>query len=171
MSGAGWTCQSGATVCTRSDVLIAGATYPSITMTVNVGSNAASPLVSVVSVSGGGSAVANATDPTIVVAAGGASAPVLSTIAPISGAQGRTLQVTLSGTNFATGATVTTNNPGLAVSATTVVNDMQIIATFTIAANAKLGEVNVTVTTSGGNSPPGSAGHKLPKHEHLLVPY
>jgi uncharacterized repeat protein (TIGR01451 family) len=154
MSGAGWTCQSGATVCTRSDVLIAGATYPSITMTVNVGVNAASPLASVVSVSGGGSAVANATDPTIVVAAGGASAPVLSTIAPISGAQGRTLQVTLSGTNFATGATVTTNNPGLAVSATTVVNDMQIIATFTIAADAKLGAAKVSVTTSGGNSSP-----------------
>ncbi len=62
MSGSGWTCQT--TSCTRSDVLNSGASYPTITMTVNVAANAASPQVNQVNVSGGGSATASASDST-----------------------------------------------------------------------------------------------------------
>lgn len=56
MSGSGWTCpgSGGANTCDRSDTLIAGAGYPALTATVNVASNAASPQVTQVSVSGGG---------------------------------------------------------------------------------------------------------------------
>jgi hypothetical protein len=79
-------------------------------------------------------------------------APTLSAIAPASGIQGSTVPVTLTGTNFVSGATVAVNNPGIAVSAVTVVSATQITATFTIAANAGLGAANVTVTTSGGTS-------------------
>lgn len=47
--------------------------------------------------------------------------------------------MTLTGTNFTSGATVATNNTGIAVSAVTVVSRAQITATFTIGANAALG--------------------------------
>ncbi len=64
MSGTNWSC--GGNTCTRADALAGGSSYPPITVTVNVTSNATSPQVNQVSVSGGGSAVANATDPTVI---------------------------------------------------------------------------------------------------------
>jgi len=66
MAGMGWACPAGGTTCTRSDVLNDGASYPPITVTVNVAANATSPQVNVVGVSGGGSASANTTDTTII---------------------------------------------------------------------------------------------------------
>ena len=81
-------------------------------------------------------------------------APTLASVGPTSGVQGTSVPVTLTGTNFILGATVTTNNPGIAVNALTVVSATRITATFTIAANATLGGANVTVTTSGGTSAP-----------------
>ncbi len=57
-SGAGWVCtgSSGATSfsCTRSDVLVAGATYPIISVPVRVLQSAPSPVSNTASVSGGG---------------------------------------------------------------------------------------------------------------------
>ena len=50
MSGSGWTCTTLPT-CTRSDLLIAGASYPPITVTVSVAANATSPKVNNVAVS------------------------------------------------------------------------------------------------------------------------
>jgi uncharacterized repeat protein (TIGR01451 family) len=67
MSGIGWTC---AATCTRSDVLNPGSSYPPITVTVNVAAHAGSPQVNVVSVTGGGSAPATASDSTTIVPAG-----------------------------------------------------------------------------------------------------
>ena len=64
MTGSGWTCASIA--CTRGDALAAGASYPAITVKVNVTANATSPQLNQVSVSGGGSATASASDSTIV---------------------------------------------------------------------------------------------------------
>jgi uncharacterized repeat protein (TIGR01451 family) len=69
MSGSGWSCGSGA--CTRSDTLLAGASYPPITVTVNVASNAPAAVTNQVSVSGGGSATTSASDPTTINASGG----------------------------------------------------------------------------------------------------
>jgi uncharacterized repeat protein (TIGR01451 family) len=68
MTGAGWTCTTTATpyTCTRSDALMPGATYPPITVTVNVASNTATTLSNSVSVSGGGAANASASDVTTV---------------------------------------------------------------------------------------------------------
>jgi hypothetical protein len=74
MSGTGWTCS--ASTCSRSDVLAPSANYPVIAVIVNVDPNAASPLVNSVSVSGGGSATAGATDTTVVTAT--SRAPLLS---------------------------------------------------------------------------------------------
>ena len=66
MSGTGWTCQAGAVTCTRSDTLAAGDAYPPVTVTVNVAANASSPQANQVTVSGGGSASASATDFTVI---------------------------------------------------------------------------------------------------------
>jgi len=56
MSGTGWTCPgtAGANTCDRSDTLFTSASYPAITVTVNVAANATSPQVNQVSVSGAG---------------------------------------------------------------------------------------------------------------------
>lgn len=83
-----------------------------------------------------------------------APVPTLNTIAPATGVQGATVPVTLTGTNFVTGATVATGNTGITVSNMTIISATQITATFTIAPSAALGATNVTVTTSGGASGP-----------------
>jgi uncharacterized repeat protein (TIGR01451 family) len=67
MVGVGWSCGLG--VCTRSDVLAGGASYPPIAVTVNVANSGASPQVNKVIVLGGGSAGATASDSTVLVAA------------------------------------------------------------------------------------------------------
>ncbi len=66
MAGTGWTCPGGGTTCTRSDALTTGASYPAITVTVNVAANASSTVTNSVVVSGGGSAAANWSDPTTI---------------------------------------------------------------------------------------------------------
>jgi uncharacterized repeat protein (TIGR01451 family) len=59
IAGTGWTCTQPAGPCTRSDVLAAGAAYPSITLTVNVASNAPASVINTAAVSGGGEVVTN----------------------------------------------------------------------------------------------------------------
>lgn len=54
ISGAGWVTNLGTLICTRSDALAAGASYPAITVMVNVATNAASLVTNSVTVSGGG---------------------------------------------------------------------------------------------------------------------
>ena len=67
MAGTGWTCPgTAANNCIRTDAMNGGASYPPITVTVNVTSNAASPQVNQVSVSGGGSLSANSSDSTVI---------------------------------------------------------------------------------------------------------
>ena len=74
MAGSGWSCPSTGSICTRSDALAAKASYPAITVTVNVAANAGSPLVNMVSVSRGGSVNATATDSTIITSTSTATA-------------------------------------------------------------------------------------------------
>lgn len=64
MSGTGWSCTTSPASCTRSDVLASGQQYPTITLTVTVGSGASGTLLNSASVSGGGSAT-NATTDTV----------------------------------------------------------------------------------------------------------
>jgi len=54
ISGTGWTCVLGTLTCTRSDALAVGASYPVITVTVNVANNAAASVTNTAAVSGGG---------------------------------------------------------------------------------------------------------------------
>jgi uncharacterized repeat protein (TIGR01451 family) len=69
MSGAGWTCIASESMCARGDVLGAGASYPPITLTVNVAGNAAANVTNVATVAGGGevpTANDTAMDPTTI---------------------------------------------------------------------------------------------------------
>jgi hypothetical protein len=64
MSGSGWTCSP--PICTRSDGLVQGSSYPPITVTVNVAVAAQTPQVNVATVSGGGAVPASANDSAVV---------------------------------------------------------------------------------------------------------
>ncbi len=80
------------------------------------------------------------------------TAPVLSSVTPNTGAQGGTVNVTLSGSNFIAGSTVAVSGTGVTPSAFTVVSATQVTATFAIAAAATTGAHNVTVTSANGTS-------------------
>ncbi len=54
LGGGGWTCTLSNLTCTRSDILAPGATYPPITLTVNVSASAPANVTNLVNVSGGG---------------------------------------------------------------------------------------------------------------------
>jgi endonuclease G len=71
ISGFGWTANLSTLTCTRSNTLYAGASYPLITVIVDVATNAAANLTNTVNVSGGGeinTANDTASDPTTVIA-------------------------------------------------------------------------------------------------------
>ena len=83
MVGDGWNCASN--TCTRSDVLAAGSSYPAVTATVAIASSAPASVVSLATVSRGGSASATASDSTSV--SGGASGgPAVVSLSPVASA-------------------------------------------------------------------------------------
>ena len=88
MSGTGWNCSLA--ICSRSDGLSPGASFPPIAIAANVSSNAPSQLSSQVSVAVDGVTMASASDPTIVIAP---VAPVL--LSPASGATDVSITSTL----------------------------------------------------------------------------
>ena len=77
-------------------------------------------------------------------------APTLTSITPAIGVRGTSVNVTVLGTNFATGTTL--NVPGITVSNPVVVNGITLTATLTIPANATLGAYSVTAATSLGTT-------------------
>ena len=83
-------------------------------------------------------------------------APVLSAVAPNSGVQGVSVQVTLTGSSFQSGATIAIGGTGVTASNVAVVSSTRITAVFTIAASAATGARSVTVTTAAGTSAPQS---------------
>jgi uncharacterized repeat protein (TIGR01451 family) len=54
LSGTGWSCTVGTGICTRSDALASGSSYPDITVTVSVDGNAPASVTNNATVSGGG---------------------------------------------------------------------------------------------------------------------
>lgn len=79
--------------------------------------------------------------------------PTLSAISPTAGVQGTTVAVTLTGTNFITGATtVAVSGSNVTVSNVSVSSGTSLTADFAIASGAALGDRNVTVTTAGGTT-------------------
>src|SRR5208283_3416564 len=71
---------------------------------------------------------------------------------PNSGVQGNSVNVTLTGTNFVTGATINFGGAGVTVANVVVASATSITAQFQLAAGAALGARTVSVTTSGGTS-------------------
>lgn len=127
LSGTGWTCNVGTLTCTRADVIAAAASYPPITVTVNVTGNAPATLTNAATVAcacEGASKSGNntASDPTTI-----NPAPDLTIVKSAVGSfvRGQTAQylVTVNaaaaaGATFGTTVTVTDNLPtGLTLSA------------------------------------------------------
>jgi uncharacterized repeat protein (TIGR01451 family) len=79
MAGDGWNCAGN--VCTRSDQLAGGASYPPVIVNVNVASDALPQVTNAVTVSGGGAPASSAEDATFV----GYATPVLSISAAHAG--------------------------------------------------------------------------------------
>jgi hypothetical protein len=77
--------------------------------------------------------------------------PVLTAIAPTTGIQGSTQQVSFFGDNLA-GATVNVSGSGITASGVTMLGPKSGVATFAIAANATLGARTVSVSNAGGTS-------------------
>jgi hypothetical protein len=73
-------------------------------------------------------------------------------LSPASGQAGSSVQVTVTGANFATEATLAVGGPGVKVSNVKVVSSTEITATFTIAPGASTGVRGVTVSMPSGNS-------------------
>jgi hypothetical protein len=65
LAGTGWTCTLATVTCTRNDVLASGASYPAITLTVDVDGNAATSLINTVSAQGGGDSDGDSDDDTV----------------------------------------------------------------------------------------------------------
>lgn len=149
MAGAGWTCPGagGANTCDRSDMLATGASYPAITVTVNVAATAASPQLNQVSVSGGGTMGSVSTsDPTTV------TAPTIATISVspsspsigIGGTQQFTATARDGNGNVISGVTFT-----WASSATTIAS----ISMSGLATGLSAGTAQITASASGVTSP------------------
>jgi hypothetical protein len=75
--------------------------------------------------------------------------PTVTAVAPTSGAQGETLDVTITGTYF-TDATAVSLGSGITVNSYDVSSDTQIAANVSIAADAATGARDVSVTTAAG---------------------
>ncbi|HEY2384675.1 MAG TPA: IPT/TIG domain-containing protein [Terriglobia bacterium] len=83
------------------------------------------------------------------------TAPTLTSITPINGLPGQTVNVTLTGTNFnPTSASniISVGGSGVTVTNTTFVSGTMLFATFTISNSATLGPDNVTVSNGVGTS-------------------
>lgn len=105
MSGSGWSCSGSA--CSRSDQLSPGSSYPPVTVLVNVAANAPGSVVNRVTVTGGGSAMATASDNTVIRPSPQSQAPVITTLTPSSAAAGSpALTMSIAGQNLVAGAAV-----------------------------------------------------------------
>ena len=93
-----------------------------------------------------------------------APSPTLTAITPANGAPGITANITLTGTNFATGATVAVSGSGVTVSAVNVVSSTQITAQLVVATTAAAGARNVTVTSGATATKAGMNRRVGPTH-------
>jgi len=108
ITGTGWACTQPSGPCTRSDALAGGAAYPSITLTVNVASNAPASVTNTAAISGGGELITNNDTASDVTAIAAAAPPDLALTKTHSGvfAQGQVgATYTLTASNVGLGPT------------------------------------------------------------------
>jgi hypothetical protein len=84
---------------------------------------------------------------------GSSLAPTLASITPNIGQAGTSVNVTLSGANFAPDTTIRLAGIGAAIRNLVVVNTSQITATFVLQPSTTSGPHDVYVINSAGNSP------------------
>ena len=182
IGGTGWTCTTAPLTCTRVDALAGGASYPAITLTVKVSSNAAASVTNNVAVSGGGevNTINNtASDPTTIAPATDLIVLKTHTGAFTQGATGRVYTITVRNAGgLATTGTVTVTDAlpaGLTATAlsgtgwactlgtlTCTRNDVlaggtsypPITLTVNVAANAGSQLVNTATVSGGGDASP-----------------
>jgi acid phosphatase len=87
-------------------------------------------------------------------------APILTASSPNSGRQGQTISVTLTGSNFTSGATCGFG-PGITVNSCVLNSSTQLTANVTVLATATLGSRNVTVTNADGQTTNLAAGFSV----------
>ena len=179
IAGTGWTCTISSFTCDRSDALGAGASYPAITVTVTVATNAPSSVTNVATVTGDDE-TAESSDPTTITSASGPMLAITGTASPNPATAGGTTQYTITVTNNGTSATsgtvtVTASlassetpgsiNGGSAWSCT--LSTLTCTTTLTFAPGQSLNSITIdvaiatnapssvtdTFTESGGNSP------------------
>ncbi|RLD18729.1 MAG: hypothetical protein DRI36_00690 [Caldiserica bacterium] len=80
------------------------------------------------------------------------SSPQITEVNPNSGRQGKTIPVTITGSNFQDGANVNISGAGVTVTSTTVKSSTEIDITVKISSNAAVGYRDVTVTNPDGGS-------------------
>ncbi len=161
ISGTGWTCVLGTLTCTRSDALAAGASYPVITLTVNVANNAASSVTNSVAVSGGGETNTSnntATDATTITQLPDMTVTKSHTGNFTQGQTGATYTLTATNSGFAaTSGTVTVTDTlpaGLTATAISGTGWTCVLATLTctranaLAAGASYPAITVTVNVA-----------------------
>src|SRR4029077_6969943 len=110
---------------TVSNTTVASATQ--ITATLTIAANAATGAQNITVTTSGGTSSPQTFTLNL-------APPTLTSISPNSGLQGQGVAVTLTGTNFISGAAIGVSAAGITVSNTTVLSVTQITATFTIAA-------------------------------------
>lgn len=149
IAGTGWSCTQPSGPCTRHDALAAAASYPAITLTVNVAGNAPSGVTNTATISGGGevnTANNTASDPTMILT----NPPTISSLSPSSApAGGAVFTLTINGTNFVSGATAKWGTTALT---TTFASSSKLTAAVPANLITTAGTACVTVTTTGGTS-------------------
>jgi len=136
---------SAGTGITVSNVSVVSAAQLTATLTIATGASPGGRDVSVINPGGGTGTLAGG----FAVAAAGVA---VTSIAPNQGAQGASVPVTINGSGFAAGATVSLSGAGISVTNVAVGSATQLTATLGIAAGATLAARGVTVTNSGGGS-------------------
>jgi subtilisin family serine protease len=129
---------------TVSNLTVGSPTQLTATLTIGSGAALAARNVTVTNPGGGSGTL---TEGFTVAAA----SVTVSSVAPNQGAPGATVPVTITGSGFMPGATLSVG-AGITVSNLAVVSAVKLTATLTIASGAALGTRNMTVTNSGGGN-------------------
>lgn len=152
ISGAGWSCTSTTAICTRSDALNAGASYPPITVSVNVATDGISQATNQVTLTGGGGAFATAASDTANVFAN-ASIETVATVSAASDAAPVTANsiISMYATNISTLVLTPSAGPPAALP-------------------TNLGGVSATITDSSGKTAPISLIAVTPNQVNAVLP-
>ena len=156
IAGTGWGCTLAGLNCTRSDALAVSASYPPITLTVNVANTAPASVTNTAVVSGGGETITTndtASDVTVVNPMA-AAIPVITAISPKSALANTTATLTISGANLTGSTFAFSPSTNISISASTIASGGT-SATLTVnIATAATGRFTLIGTNGAGSSDP-----------------